>query len=172
MKEIYQTLKIEKSTKVTKENLQDVLNSLNKSKYITELDDNRIGKSLIRELKISGSIPISVLISWCHYVSNAMRMIKKVSEHFNEIILTEFIENNFLFKIKKGDGLKSIGFLFGLVESIKGDCFITEYSIQQTSLEQIFNQFAANQGKAKDDKVIELKTEIQITKELLDHLEN
>ena len=101
-----------------------------------------------------------------------MRMVKKVSEHFNEIILTEFIENNFLFKIKKGDGLKSIGFLFGLVESIKGDCFITEYSIQQTSLEQIFNQFAANQGKAKDDKVIELKTEIQITKELLDNLAN
>ena len=98
-----------------------------------------------------------------------MNMIKKVNEHFDEIILTEFIEINFLFKIKKSGNSKSIGFLFGLIESVKEECNITEYSIQQTSLEQIFNQFAANQGNKNE---VELKAEIVINKELLDKLAN
>ena len=66
------------------------------------------------------------------------------------IILTEHIDNNFLFKMKKNNDTKSIGFFFGLFESNKEKCFVTEYSIQQTSLEQIFNKFAANQGKSNN----------------------
>ena len=57
------------------------------------------------------------------------------------------MDNNFLFKMKKKeDDNKSIGYLFGLFETHKDECYITEYSIQQTSLEQIFNKFAENQG--------------------------
>ena len=48
--------------------------------------------------------------------------------------------------IKKEEDNKSIGYLFGLFETHKDECHITEYSIQQTSLEQIFNKFAENQG--------------------------
>ena len=68
-----------------------------------------------------------------------MKMISVVLPHFNEVILAEFIENKFLFKIKNS---KSIGFLFTLLETEKEPCEITEYSIQQTSLEQkfIFNK--------------------------------
>ena len=56
------------------------------------------------------------------------------------------MDNNFLFKMKKLENEnKSIGFLFGLFETHKDECFITEYSIDQTSLEQIFNKFAQNQ---------------------------
>ena len=170
---ILNNCKLEKGAKVTQENAQSILDSLGKSKYITELNEERIGKNIIREMKINGSVNISAFLSWCHYVSSAMKMIKQVKEHFDEIILSEYIENNFLFKIKKTGDSKSIGFLFGLVESGKEECNITEYSIQQTSLEQIFNQFAANQGKTKDDnKVEDTKTEIAITKELLDNLAN
>ena len=49
--------------------------------------------------------------------------------------------------MRKLNNNKSIGFFYGLFEEIKEKCFITEYSIQQTSLEQIFNKFASNQGK-------------------------
>ena len=57
------------------------------------------------------------------------------------------MDNSFLFKMKKKEeNNKSIGYLFGLFETHKEECHITEYSIQQTSLEQIFNKFAENQG--------------------------
>jgi L-asparaginase II len=55
-----------------------------------------------------------------------------------------------------------------LFESVKDDCHITEYSIQPTSLEQIFNKFASKQGY--DQEAIEIeeqKTEILIDDELL-----
>ncbi len=61
-------------------------------------------------------------------------MIKKAKEYFEEIILTEFIDNNFLFKMKKSENVKSIWFLFGLFENLRNECHVTDYSIQQTSL--------------------------------------
>jgi len=33
---------------------------------------------------------------------------------------------------------KTIGFVFGYLDEIKGHCDISEYSVSQTSLEQIF----------------------------------
>ena len=99
-------------------------------------------------------------------------MIKVVLPHFKEIILAEFIENNFLFKIKKGTNNKSIGFLFTLLEKEKENCEITEYSIQQTSLEQIFNKFAENQGKTEEDIKNEVKVDnnVPINMELINDL--
>ncbi len=77
----------------------------------------------------------------------------KGKNYFEEIILPEYIENNFLFKMKKSKSNNySIGFFFGLYEESKEECFITEYSIQQTSLEQIFNKFSMNQGKNNEDQ--------------------
>ena len=61
--------------------------------------------------------------------------------------MAEFIENNFLFKLKKGKDNKSIGFFFGLFEENKNKYNIEEYSIQKSSLEQIFNKFANNKKK-------------------------
>jgi hypothetical protein len=36
----------------------------------------------------------------------------------------------------------TIGYLFGMVEDKKDQCKISEYSVSQTSLEQIFQTFA------------------------------
>ena len=101
-----------------------------------------------------------------------MKMIKVVLPHFKEVILSEFIENNFLFKIKKSADLKSIGFLFTILEKEKEECEITEYSIQQTSLEQIFNKFAENQGKTEEDikNTVKVDTNIIINNELVNDL--
>ena len=40
---------------------------------------------------------------------------------------------------------RKLGQMFGKVEGAKNQLFIQDYSISQTSLEQIFNQFAAQQ---------------------------
>ena len=75
--------------------------------------------------------------------------------------------------MKKEENSKSIGFLFTLLEKEKDNCEITEYSIQQTSLEQIFNKFAENQGKTEEDiKNSEAKIEIQINDELINDFNN
>ena len=48
------------------------------------------------------------------------------------------------FEIEKQDGV-SIGDMFGLLESGKEDLSLKEYSLSQTSLEQVFNSFAGQQ---------------------------
>ena len=134
-----------KKTKVNNNNIKDILIKLNKINFNNELKEDRLGKKIIRDININGSIPLITLINWIFYVQNAFKFIKYAKDYFEEIILSEHLENNFLFKMKKGENTKSIGFFFGLFEQHKEECFITEYSIQPTSLEQIFNKFAKDQ---------------------------
>jgi hypothetical protein len=161
---------LDKKFQVDDKNINETLKLINRESFINELQPGKFGEKVKREIEINGSILITQLISWTHYVRNALKLIKKAKEYFDEIILTEYIENNFLFKIKKSENDKSIGFLFGLFEDGKDECHITEYSIQLTSLEQIFNKFAANQ---KTEGVAEQqvkKLEIPITDELINNL--
>jgi len=173
LNEILSKNKLDKNYKVNLNNINSTLEKIGKSKYIDELKNGRFGEKLIKEISINNEIKISQLISWIHFISNALKLIKNAKTYFEEIILTEYIDNNFLFKIKKSDNSKSIGFLFGLFEEGKDDCYITEYSIQQTSLEQIFNKFAANQVKEGIDDTIEIKKlEIPITEDVINNLVN
>ena len=167
--EIVEKYALDKKLIVRKDNLKEVLGSINKDAFYKEFAKGRLGEKINTELEIKGRLKIKQLVTWIFFVQNALKLIKKAKENFEEIILTEFIDNNFLFKIKKSENGKSIGFLFGLFESLRNECNVTEYSIQQTSLEQIFNQFAARQGKS-DTQEIEAKTEIPIDDNLLKDL--
>ena len=147
--EIYAMHNWDKKLLVTEKNIEEILQILGKSNFYEELKEGRLGERINRELKLNGNIPINTLLNWIFFVENALKFIQTGKQYFDEIILSEHIENNFLFKMKKEHSDKSIGFFFGLFDESKEKYFVTEYSIQQTSLEQIFNKFAANQGKTK-----------------------
>ena len=149
---------------------QNMLTKLGFGSYGKHINQYGVGKNIYNEITISGNTSITTLIGWAKY---AMKIISVVLPHFKEIYLTEFIENNYLFKMKKEQNSRSIGFLFTLLEKEKDKCEITEYSIQQTSLEQIFNKFAEKQGKTKKAiKKAEPKIEVRITRELVSDFNN
>ena len=150
-REILDKFKMDYNLKIDHSNLKEVLNDLEKGHYYDELRPGRLGEKIRKAININKKINVGFLLNWLFFVENALKFIKKGKEYFYRIILSEHIENNFLFKLKKNDNTKSIGFFFGLFEESKEECHVTEYSIQQTSLEQIFNKFAANQGKAFDE---------------------
>ena len=145
--------KYDRRSRINRENIRNILIKLNKAKYIDELKENRLGKKIIKDIEINGYIGIITLLNWTFFIENAFKFISVGKNYFDEIILDDFIENNFLFKMKKGPKTKSIGFFFGLFEKYKEKCFVTEYSIQQTSLEQIFNMFAKEQIGVKNVKL-------------------
>ena len=144
--------KYSKNTKLNLENINIILTQLGKINFINELNPERLGSKIYKNLELKGSVPLSNILSWTFYVKNALKFIVNAKIYFEEIKLTEHIENNFLFKMKKGINNKTIGFLFGLFERHKEECNITEYSVQQTSLEQIFNNFASKQINQKENK--------------------
>ena len=164
----------EKKLPVKEENIKEILESLGKMNFLDELEEGRLGERIKREIDLHGNVPISTFLNWIFFVENALKFIQKGKNYFEEIILSEHIENNFLFKMKKGNNDKSIGFFFGLYDDSREECFVTEYSIQQTSLEQIFNKFAQNQGKEKElkekENLIEPKKNIIIDDKLLSKL--
>ena len=138
---------IDKKMKITRQNVESVLEQINKKNFLYEINEGRLGEKLIRDMEKSNGISISALLNWIFYVQNAIKLVQYGKDNFSKIIIEENMDNNFLFKMKKKeDDNKSIGYLFGLFETHKDECYITEYSIQQTSLEQIFNKFAENQG--------------------------
>ena len=155
IQEILKKNNFDKNILINESNIEEILNKLEKKYYLEELEEGRLGQRIKREMNLNGSIKIGTLLNWIFFVENALKFIQKGKEYFEEIILSEHIENNFLFKMKKGKMTKSIGFFFGLFEESKEICYITEYSIQQTSLEQIFNKFAANQGNFNTAKETE-----------------
>ena len=148
-----------KKTKIMKENINDVLIKLNKTNFYNEIRGDGLGNKINRDIELNGYISLITLLNWIFFVQNAFKFIKNVQNYFEEIILSEHIENNFLFKMKKGENTKSIGFFFGLFERHKEECFVTEYSMQPTSLEQIFNKFAKEQISVQntDKKIKNLK---------------
>jgi hypothetical protein len=133
--------------KIKMDNVENILNLINKADYLDEIRKGRLGEKLLRDMDKNNGISVNSLLSWIFYVQNAIKFVEYGKNNFLKIIIEENMDNNFLFKMKKLDNEnKSIGYLFGLFETHKEECFITEYSIQQTSLEQIFNKFAENQN--------------------------
>ena len=163
---------LDKNMKITYQNIPEVLKTLNKPNFINELKKGRFGSKIMREIHLNYDIPIRTLVSWIFFVENSLKFIKKAEKYFEDIILTEFIDNNFLFKMKKNQDTKSIGFFFGLFEKNKSECFVTEYSIRPTSLEQIFNMFEDKQRKANNKNEEEIKEEIIIDNHVYNSLLN
>ena len=172
--EILQKNSIIYDIKVNNENLSQILNDLKKSNFLDELKPGRLGSRIKKSIDLNGSIHIQTLLNWIFFVENALKFITHGKKYFSQIILTEYIENNFIFKLLKGNEQKSIGFLFGLFEEKKDEFHVTEYCLQQTSLEQIFNTFAANQGKNNKEEEANIQLEenkgIVIDENLLQNL--
>ena len=145
---------INKKCKVNMTNIRNILEEMNKLNYMEEILEGRLGEKLKRSLERSEGISINQLLSWIFYVQNAINFVQYGKENFEKIIIEEYIDNSFVFKMKKKkEENKSIGLLFGLFETHKEECYITEYSLKQTSLERIFNKFAENQGSQLKERV-------------------
>ena len=142
---------IDKNTLVNKDNLDNILKHLNKENFIGEFKEGKLGDKIYNYLLLNNNnIIIEELISFIFFVENALKFIEKGQKYFTKIILLENFENNFLFQIEKKD-INSIGLIFSIFEDFKEECFVNEYSIHQTSLEQIFIKLANNKEEGQNE---------------------
>ena len=142
----FEKYNLDKKLRVRKDNIDNILEQINKINYKSEIREGRLGAKLIKDMEKGNGISINSLLNWIFYVQNAFKLIQYGKDYFSRIIIEENMDNSFLFRMNKNENNnKSIGYLFGLFEAYKEECHITEYSIQQTSLEQIFNKFSENQ---------------------------
>lgn len=100
-----------------------------------------LGCELYDDLTQFGAVNVKQIIQWNNSVSYIYKIIEHLIQTFPEVEISEYWGNTYQLKIPKQDNV-TIGYLFGLFDDIQSDCKISEYSISQTSMEQIFNNFA------------------------------
>jgi hypothetical protein len=86
------------------------------------------------------SIPLDEFIRWVFTETRGHSIIEKLESMFTNVEVIEHFSNSYLIKVSRDN--YSIGYLFGMMEDIKTSYSISEYSVSQTTLEQIFNNFA------------------------------
>ena len=102
------------------------------------------------------SMFISFLSAWWLLEYNFDRICESLIQAFGTVILRERQSTKLRVEVSAAEPsgstsanqppvMRKLSTLFGFIESRKEQLCIQEYSISQTSLEQIFNQFAAQQ---------------------------
>jgi hypothetical protein len=108
------------------------------------------------------------VITWAFHTENLLKTVKGISDYFDDVYIVDF-DKPYKLKINKnlpgGKYNPSNGFLLGFFEDIKNERYIHDYTIRQTSLEQIFNKFALEAGKGVETQTN--KKEMKMTREIL-----
>lgn len=74
-----------------------------------------------------------------HYIfvqSNGFKIVHQITTLFERVEIKEQVGEFYKLCVPREN--KTIGYLFGFIESIKQEMNIQEYAVSQTSLEQIF----------------------------------
>ena len=138
-----QTIKGEEITVVNKDGCHAILKDvLGNPKSVKEFD-----------IEEHESMSIEGLVKWEYIIKNNMATIKALGkfssfifshillvEEFGVAMLLEQYAPRYRYRVPKGD--KSVGYFFGFMEELQKKLDIDEYSVSQTTLEQIFNGFA------------------------------
>ena len=94
-----------------------------------------------------GEVRLRNLLEFLKAQSHGFSIMVFLTRHFEQVEVLEQCGEFFKLRVPKED--KTIGWLFGRLEHEKRNLGIQEYSVTQTTLEQIFQAFA-NQSIASD----------------------
>lgn len=137
--------------KVSYEMLGELLKKLNSNLSHELISKGNIGYNLHDDIEKYRSVFVRNVIQWSYRITSLFTLIKGLLSQFEKVTISEYWGNAFQLKIEKKENV-TVGYLFGYLDSKKDECNVNEYSISQTSLEQIFNMFA-NQDEFNNQAV-------------------
>ena len=83
-----------------------------------------------------GRVHLKNFLVWLNVELYGQIIIKGLVENFHQVELLEHYNDYYKMRVPRQD--KSIGYVFGMIEDQKELYGISEYSVSQTTLEQIF----------------------------------
>lgn len=147
---------LQENSVISASQLNPVMDSINSSALLPRIASDSTGSDLKAALDINGTLSIKQLASWILLENRIESLLQFMEANFPGYIVREIqgfkirVEVPFLL----GDGSKrKLSTMFGVMEREKASLFVREYSIAQTSLEQIFNFFASQQTE-EDQNII------------------
>ena len=138
-----QSSNIDKDFMVTEEKLSNVLDQIQFGHLKQEFIEDMLGNEILADCKLQG-VKILDFIQYCIMINDVLELISDLTEKFGELELIEHYGSSFKLKLPATD--ISIGTIFELFEDkYKNKYNISDYSVTQATLEQIFNSFAKEQ---------------------------
>jgi ATP-binding cassette, subfamily A (ABC1), member 3 len=125
--------------------VMNVIPMLNRPQWIDRVSYNGTAQELYQEIKASGYIHARSFANWIIMEENYDRLVTFLDENFPGYEVRERQVSKLRIVVPElNDGQKrKLSALFGAVEKNKESLYLEEYSVCQTSLEQIFNHFAS-----------------------------
>ncbi|CAG9334830.1 unnamed protein product [Blepharisma stoltei] len=128
-------------TVITENRILPCLEILDAKNFYEEIHERGAGSALHQQLKVDGCISRDSLVSWVIVEELGDTIYEWLKREFKNVEIIEHFSSLYKFKIAKEEE-KSIGYFFSTVEMNKEALKISEYALSQSSLEQIFNDFA------------------------------
>jgi ATP-binding cassette subfamily A (ABC1) protein 3 len=105
--------------------------------------DNDGAWVVMKELQRHGSVAASVFVDWWELEERGHALGAFLTQAFGAVVLVEQHESQFRYRLPAVS--QPLAKVFELIEARKVELHVQEYSVSQTTLEQIFNQFASTQ---------------------------
>lgn len=97
-------------------------------------DEEGLGSDLMTYANVNeGEICVYDLVNFVYVMGQGFRVITKIASLFERVEIIEQVGEHYKLRVPREN--KSIGYLFGFIESMKQDVNIQEYSVNETSLE-------------------------------------
>ena len=109
---------------------------------LDQINSTGLGADLVLEAHLDENDEVTLynLMQYLNVQQSGFKFIESMASIFDQVEILEHCGEFYKFRVPKGD--KTIGFLFGTIEDNKAEFSISEYSVSQTTLEQIFQNFA------------------------------
>jgi len=131
---------IQENTYVNANNYMQILNVFRADSLNSEIREGGFGDYVFKEFE-KGGMKLKSFIQFIIIEQTGLTLMEQLANDFEYIELLEHYGNSFRVKLPTFND--SVGFIFGKFEEEYKERFsIDQYSISQTTLEQIFNNFA------------------------------
>ena len=134
--------------RLTQDKINTVLSALHRDLWISRISKMGSGNELLLAIETNGSVGIKHFTSWWILEEKFDGYLNFLSSNFPGYVLRERQMTRVRVEIPliAPDGThRQLSTMFGFLEKHKQAIGVKEYSVAQTSLEQIFNGFAAQQ---------------------------
>ena len=130
---------------LTRAEVTNVLNALQYPEYISRIAPGASGNEMDLLLRTNGSVEIKTMALFIVLEEMFDKLARFLTQEYGIFTLRERQPTKVRVEIAAigPKGPRKLSEMFGAVEAKKAEIGISEYSICQTSLEQIFNQFAS-----------------------------
>ena len=105
---------------------------------LDQINATGLGADLVLEAHLDENDEVTLynLMQYLYVQQSGFKFIESLAAIFDQVEILEHCGDFYKFRVPKED--KTIGFLFGTIEDRKTEFNISEYSVSQTTLEQIF----------------------------------